>query len=70
MMQAFEIKTNKSDYPYLVVASTMTKAINIYCILAEETEVPIESVKVLPYPNYQIFVPSMVEEQVKQSAKP
>lgn len=28
-MQAFEIKTNKSDYPYLVIASGFKKAVEI-----------------------------------------
>ena len=62
MMQAYEIKTDKSDYPFLVVASTMTDAIELYCRLSENTEVSIENVKVLPYPTYQVFIPTMTTD--------
>lgn len=59
MVNAYEIKTNKSDYPFLVVAGKMTDAIELYCCLSENTEASIESVKVLPYPTYQVFIPTM-----------
>ena len=59
MMNAYEIKTNKSDYPYLVVASQMTKAIDVFCRITEETEVVIESIKLLPYSCDRVFIPTM-----------
>ncbi len=62
MMQAYEIKTNKSDYPFLVVAGKMTDAIELYCRLSENTEVSIENVKILPYPTYQVFIPTMTTD--------
>lgn len=62
MVNAYEIKTNKSDYPYLVVAGKMTDAIELYCSLSENTEVSIESVKLLPYPTYQVFYQTMIIE--------
>lgn len=58
-MQAYEIKTDKSDYPFLVVASKVTDAIEIYCLLTENVESTIESIKVLPYLPYQVFIPTM-----------
>lgn len=62
MMQAYEIKTNKSDYPFLVVAGKMTDAIELYCRISENTEVSIESVSILPYPTYQVFIPTMTTD--------
>ena len=59
MMQAYEIKTNKSDYPLLVVESKVTDAIEIYCRLTENIENTIESIRVLPYLPYQVFIPTM-----------
>lgn len=59
MMQAYEIKTDKSDYPFLVVASKVTDAIEIYCRLTENVESTIESIRVLPYLPYQVFIPTM-----------
>ena len=61
-MQAYEIKTDKSDYPFLVVASKMTDAIELYCRLSENTEASIENVKVLSYPTYQVFIPTMTTD--------
>ena len=58
-MQAYEIKTDKSDYPFLVVASKVTDAIEIYCRLTENVESTIESIRVLPYLPYQVFIPTM-----------
>ena len=63
MMNAYEIKTNKSDYPFLVVASTMTDAIEIYCRLSENVESTIESIRVLPYVPYQVFIPTMTTNE-------
>ena len=60
-MQAYEIKSSESDYPYLVIASQMTKAIDIFCRITEETEVTIESIKLLPYSCDRIFVSTMIE---------
>ena len=62
-MNAYEIKTNKSDYPFLVVASTMTDAIEIYCRLSENVESTIESIRVLPYVPYQVFIPTMTTNE-------
>ena len=62
MMQAYEIKTNESDYPFLVVAGKMTDAIELYCRLSENTEASIENVKVLSYPTYQVFIPTMTTD--------
>lgn len=59
MVSAYEIKTNKSDYPFLVVASKMTDAIELYCRLTENVESTIESIRVLPYVPYQVFIPTM-----------
>ena len=59
MIQAYEIKTNDSDYPFLVVASKVTDAIEIYCRLTENVEGTIESIRVLPYLPYQVFIPTM-----------
>lgn len=61
MMQAFEIKSSKSDYPYLVIASQMTKAIDVFCHITEETEFVIESIKLLPYSCDRVFVSTMIE---------
>lgn len=61
MMQAFEIKSSKSDYPYLVIASQMTKAIDVFCRITEETEVVIESIKLLPYSCDKVLVSTMIE---------
>lgn len=61
-MNAYEIKTNKSDYPFLVVAGKMTDAIELYCRLTGNPELSIESVKILPYPAYQVFIPTMTTE--------
>lgn len=58
-MQAYEIKTNKSDYPFLVVAGKMTDAIELYCRLSENMESTIESIRELPYEPYQVFIPTM-----------
>jgi hypothetical protein len=63
MMQAYEIKTDKSDYPFLVVASKVTDAIEIYCRLTENVESTIESIKVLPYLPYQVFIPTMASNE-------
>jgi hypothetical protein len=63
MMQAYEIKTDKSDYPFLVVASKVTDAIEIYCRLTENVESTIESIKVLPYLPYQVFIPTMTTNE-------
>jgi hypothetical protein len=63
MMQAYEIKTDKSDYPFLVVASKVTDAIEIYCRLTENVESTIESIKVLPYLPYQVFIPTMTSNE-------
>lgn len=60
-MNAYEIKSNKSDYPYLVIASQMTKAIDVFCRITEETEVAIESIKFLPYSCDRVFVSTMIE---------
>ena len=60
-MNAYEIKTNKSDYLFLVVASEMTDAIELYCRLTENMESTIESIRVLPYVPYQVFIPTMTE---------
>ena len=62
-MQAYEIKTNKSDYPFLVVASKVTDAIELYCRLTENVESTIESIKVLPYVSYQVFIPTMTTNE-------
>ena len=61
-MQAYEIKTNENDYPFLVVAGKMTDAIELYCRLSENTEASIENVKVLSYPTYQVFIPTMTTD--------
>ena len=61
-MKAYEIKTNESDYPFLVVAGKMTDAIELYCRLSENTEASIENVKVLPYLTYQVFIPTMTTD--------
>ena len=63
MMQAYEIKTNKSDYPFLVVAGKMTDAIELYCRLTENVESTIESIRVLPYVPYQVFIPTMTTNE-------
>lgn len=63
MMQAYEIKTNKSDCPFLVVASKMTDAIELYCRLTENVESTIESIRVLPYVPYQVFIPTMTTNE-------
>ncbi len=55
MMNAYEIKSRKSDYPYLVIAGQMTKAIDVFCRITEETEVAIESIKLLPYSCDRVF---------------
>ena len=60
-MNAYEITSNKSDYPYLVIASQMTKAIDVFCRITEETEVAIESIKFLPYSCDRVFVSTMIE---------
>lgn len=62
-MQAYEIKTNESDYPFLVVAGEMTDAIELYCRLSENVESTIESIKVLPYLPYQVFIPTMTTNE-------
>ena len=62
-MQAYEIKTDKSDYPFLVVASKMTDAIELYCRLSENVESTIESIRVLPYVPYQVFIPTMTTNE-------
>ena len=62
-MSAYEIKTNNSDYPFLVVASKMTDAIELYCRLTENVESTIESIRVLPYLPYQVFIPTMIENR-------
>ena len=63
MMNAYEIKTNKSDYPFLVVAGKMTDAIELYCRLSENVESTIESIRVLPYVPYQVFIPTMTTNE-------
>ena len=59
MLNAYEIKTSKSDYLFLVVASKMTDTIELYCRLTENIENTIESIRVLPYLPYQVFIPTM-----------
>lgn len=62
MMNAFEITASNSEFPYLVIASSMTKAIGIFCSITEQTESVLKSVKELPYSCDKVMTQDMVEK--------